>query len=147
MYYTVYRHRRKSSKQYEPDRVPAHSLSSSSLANKNKHSALLNSENDFLKPNTGDIPLETINKIREYKINCLQSLLTWCTEQNRLRVIPLKEFHSHVETMHESRDYGFEEEYRVNTYINYFIVFNLSYRVLVQSPNHHVTLLNCQPIV
>jgi len=63
--YTAYRHRQKSSKQYEPDRVPAHTLSSSSLATKNKHSALLNSENDFLKPNTGDIPLETINKIRE----------------------------------------------------------------------------------
>ena len=63
---TVYRHRQKSSKQYEPERVPAQSLSSSSLAMKNKHSALLNSENDFLKPNTGDIPLETINKIRKY---------------------------------------------------------------------------------
>ena len=25
--------------------------------------------------------------------------------------------------MHEARDYGFEEEYRVNTYIDYFIVF------------------------
>ena len=114
----MYRHRQKSSKQYEPERVPAQSLSSSSLAMKNKHSALLNSENDFLKPNTGDIPLETINKIREYKIS-FQSVLTtviFQTEQNRLRQIPLNEFHSHVETMHEARDYGFEEEFRVNLY-------------------------------
>lgn len=34
-------------------------------------------------------------------------------EQERLKPIPLNEFHAHVMKMHENRDYGFEDEYQV----------------------------------
>ena len=43
-----------------------YSLSRSSLSTKDKQSALMASENDLLQPNTGDIPLETINQQRKY---------------------------------------------------------------------------------
>ena len=36
------------------------------MSTKDKQSALMASENDLLQPNTGDIPLETINQQRKY---------------------------------------------------------------------------------
>ena len=57
------------SKQYEPRRVQRYSLSKSSLSAKNKQSPLMISENDLLQPNTGDIPLETINHIRKHTVH------------------------------------------------------------------------------
>ena len=48
------------------------------------------------------------------------SIFTWLVkyiifdlEQERLKPIPLNEFHAHVTKMHENRDYGFEDEYQV----------------------------------
>ena len=94
------------------------------MANKDKRSTLMSSENDFLQPNTGDIPLETIDHLRKmtmhlntvYLLGYLFiyfNILFFGSEQMRLKPIPLNEFHAHVKKMHENRDYGFEEEYQV----------------------------------
>ena len=57
---------RSRSKQYDTAKKGIQfSLSNSSLANKDKRSTLMSSENDFLQPNTGDIPLETIDHLRK----------------------------------------------------------------------------------
>lgn len=56
------------SKKYEPRRVQRYSLSKSSLSAKDKKSPLMASENDLLQPNTGDIPLETVNHIRKHTV-------------------------------------------------------------------------------
>jgi len=60
----MFRFYRARSKQYDPKRVAHHALSKSSLSAKDKRSPLMNSENDLLQPNTGDIPMETLNHIR-----------------------------------------------------------------------------------
>ena len=104
------------SKQYEPRRVQRYSLSKSSLSAKDKRSALMASENDLLQPNTGDIPLETINHIRKHTVHTFSVIVKYFvfdTEQERLKPIPQNEFHAHVTKMHENRDYGFEDEYQV----------------------------------
>ena len=56
------------SKKYEPRKIQRYSLSKSSLAAKDKQSPLMTSENDLLQPNTGDIPLETINHISKHTL-------------------------------------------------------------------------------
>ena len=110
---------------YEPKRVAHHSLSKSSLSAKDKRSPLMNSENDLLQPNTGDIPMETLNHIRKHIIHLILHYLVkrFNLEQSRLKPIPLSEFHVHVNKMHENRDYGFEVEYQVSV--------------------HHSMLMNC----